>query len=67
MEMLMERSSFIVTTEEFMSHIWGWNSEADVSVVWVHISNIRKKLAALGAPVEIRFIRGAGYILEEAR
>ncbi len=59
MEMLMERSSFIVTTEEFMSHIWGWNSEADVSVVWVHISNIRKKLAALGAPVEIRFIRGA--------
>ena len=59
MEMLMERSSFIVTTEEFMSHIWGWNSEADVSVVWVHISNIRKKLAALGAPVEIRFSRGA--------
>ncbi len=67
MEMLMQRSNFIITTEEFLSHIWGWNSEVDVSVVWVHISNIRKKLAALGAPVEIRFVRNAGYILEEAK
>lgn len=35
-----------------------------MSVLWVHISNIRKKLAALGAPASIRFVRGVGYILE---
>lgn len=64
MEMLMERSGAIITTEQFMSHIWGWDSDADVSVVWVHISNIRKKLAALEAPVEIRFLRNAGYLLD---
>lgn len=64
MEILMQRSGFVVTTDVFLSHVWGWNSEVDISVVWVHISNIRKKLNQLKAPVEIRFIRGAGYVLE---
>ncbi len=64
MEMLMARPNFVVTSDEFLSHVWGWNSEVDVSVIWVHISNIRKKLSAMGAPVEIRFVRGAGYKLE---
>ena len=64
MEMLMQRPGCIVTTDRFMDHVWGWDSEVDVSVVWVHISNLRKKLAALQAPVEIRFLRGAGYLLE---
>ena len=63
-EMLMQRPGIVVTTDEFLSHVWGWNSEVDVSVVWVHISNIRKKLAQLQAPAEIRFLRGAGYVLE---
>ena len=37
----------------------------DTSVVWVHISNLRKKITALGAPLEIRFVRNAGYVLED--
>ncbi len=64
MEMLMGRPNFVVTSDEFLSHVWGWNSEVDVSVIWVHISNIRKKLTAMNAPIEIRFVRGAGYKLE---
>ncbi len=64
MEILMQRPGFVVPTDLFLSHVWGWNSEVDISVVWVHISNIRKKLSQLNAPVEIRFIRGAGYVLE---
>ncbi len=64
MEMLMQRPNFVVTADEFLSHVWGWNSEVDVSVIWVHISNIRKKLVAMNVPVEIRFVRGAGYKLE---
>ncbi len=67
MEMLMQRPNFVVTSDEFLSHVWGWNSEVDVSVIWVHISNIRKKLTSMNAPVEIRFVRGAGYKLEELR
>lgn len=64
-EMLMEKPGVVVPTEAFITHVWGWDADVDTSVVWVHISNLRKKLAALGAPLEIRFIRGAGYILEE--
>ncbi len=65
MEMLMQKPSMIVTTEQLLTHIWGWDANVDTSVVWVHISNIRKKLEAIGAPVRIRFVRKAGYVLEE--
>lgn len=63
-EMLMQKPNSIVSTEQFITHIWGWDAGVDTSVVWVHISNLRKKIDALKAPLEIRFIRNAGYILE---
>lgn len=64
MEMLMRHPAQILTAEQLITHIWGWDTNVDTSVVWVHISNIRKKLDALGAPVSIRFVRNAGYLLE---
>ena len=64
MEMLMGNKGVIVTAEQLITHIWGWDTSVDTSVIWVHISNIRKKLDALSAPVSIKFVRGAGYILE---
>ncbi len=67
MELLMMHPSFIISSDKFLSHIWGWDSEVDVSVIWVHISNIRKKLSAINAPMEIHFVRGAGYKLEAAK
>lgn len=66
MEMLMQKSGMIVTSEQLITHIWGWETDVDTSVVWVHVSNIRKKLEALKAPAAIRFVRGAGYVLEAA-
>ena len=65
MEMLMQNPHTIVTTEQMITHIWGWNTNVDTSVVWVHISNIRKKLEMLSATVAIKFVRNAGYMLEE--
>lgn len=56
----------IVTAEQFLTHIWGWNTEIDTSSVWVHISNLRKKIEKVEVPVSIRYVRSAGYILEEA-
>ena len=64
MEMLMQNPFVIVTAEQLITHIWGWDTDVDTSVVWVHISNIRKKLEALSAPVAIKFVRNAGYMLE---
>ena len=66
MEMLMQQPGMIVTAEQLITHIWGWETDVDTSVIWVHISNIRKKLDILSAPVAIRFVRNAGYILEAA-
>ena len=64
MEMLMQSPNAIVTSEQLITHIWGWDTNVDTSVVWVHISNIRKKLEVLSAPVAIKFVRNAGYMLE---
>lgn len=64
MEMLMQNSTAILTAEQLITHIWGWNTSVDTSVIWVHISNIRKKIDVLGAGVSIKFVRNAGYTLE---
>lgn len=64
MEMLMQNVNSIVSVEQLITHIWGWNTNVDTSVVWVHISNVRKKLEGLSAPVTIKFARNAGYMLE---
>ena len=65
MELLMENPKIIISTELIISKIWGWDSDVDSSVVWVHISNLRKKLANLKSNLRIRFVRGAGYVMEE--
>ena len=64
MEMLMCNPNIIVSPEKLITHIWGWDTSVDTSVVWVHVSNIRKKLEALSVPVAIKFVRNAGYVLE---
>ena len=50
-----------------MEKIWGWDSEAEVSVIWVNISNLRKKLKAVGSGAQISASRGLGYVLEAAK
>ncbi|MDE6149340.1 MAG: response regulator transcription factor [Ruminococcus sp.] len=65
MEMLMSNPNVLISTEKFMDRIWGYDSDAEINVVWVYISYLRKKLAALNADVRIKAVRGAGYTLEE--
>ena len=64
MEMLMANSGQVISTERFMERVWGYDSEAEINVVWVNISGLRKKIAALGAHVQIKAARGVGYSLE---
>lgn len=51
--------------ERIMERVWGWDNEAEINVVWVNISNLRKKLRAIGSRVTLRANRGLGYVLEE--
>ena len=63
LEMLMKMPGQVIPTEQFMDKIWGWDSEVEVSIVWVYISNLRKKFATIQAPIEIHAIRGVGYCM----
>lgn len=64
LEMLMLNRNILISAEKLMEKIWGFDADAEISVVWVYISYIRKKLAAVGADVEIKASRGVGYKLE---
>ena len=61
LEMLMERPGFVVTTNQLLSHVWGWDSEGDSSVVAEHIRRIRAKLTAAGCGDRIATVWGVGY------
>lgn len=63
MEMLMRDGGKLVSTELFMDRIWGYDTQAQINVVWVYISYLRKKLLQMNAPCEIKAARGQGYRL----
>ncbi len=65
MELLMSNPKHLISTERFLEKIWGYDSDVELNVVWVYISYLRKKLAALHANIHIRATRNAGYSLEE--
>ena len=65
MEFFLSNPRHVISSERFMEKIWGYDSDAEINVVWVYISYLRTKLAALHANVEIRASRNAGYSLEE--
>lgn len=65
LELLMSNPHNLIPSERFLEKIWGYDSDAELNVVWVYISYLRKKLAALHADIQIKATRNAGYSLEE--
>jgi DNA-binding response OmpR family regulator len=51
----------VFTRQRLLEHLWGSNWYSDDHVVDVHVANLRKKLAAAGAPNVVRTVRGVGY------
>ena len=64
-ELFMENPKHLFSAQQLMDSVWGWDSEAEINVVWVNISQLRKKLSELGSDTEIRVYRGTGYALEK--
>lgn len=67
LEMLMSNPHMLISSERFLEKIWGYDSDAEINVVWVYLSYLRKKLASLKANVQIKATRNAGYSLEEKK
>lgn len=64
-ELLLRNPRQLIPTERFIERIWGYDSDVELNVVWVYISYLRKKLAALKADIQIKATWNAGYSLEE--
>lgn len=66
MELLMLNKGMWFSSEDLLTKIWGYDTDADIGVVWVYISYLRKRLTALNANVIIKAKRNIGYTLEVA-
>lgn len=66
MELFMLNRGIYLSTEDILVKVWGYDTDAELGIVWVYISNLRKKLVALNANVEIKAKRNIGYTLEES-
>lgn len=64
MELFLRAPRQVFSADRIMEQVWGWDNEAEINVVWVNISNLRKKLKALGSHTALRANRGLGYLLE---
>lgn len=65
MQMLMFSQKSIISKDEFIEKIWGYDSEAEYNSIEVYISFLRKKLGAIRSGIQIKASRGVGYYLEE--
>jgi DNA-binding response OmpR family regulator len=62
LEMLMTRSGRVISKEALIQRLYGWDQEVSKNAVEIFVHRIRKKLQSAG--VNIRTVRGLGYLLE---
>ena len=63
METLLRNQGIYLSSEELLTKVWGYDTEAELGIVWVYICYLRKCLL-LGSDTEIRARRSVGYTLE---
>lgn len=64
MEQLMVNRGIFLSSEDLLTKAWGSNAEVDINSVWLYISYLRKRLAAMKSSAEIVSKRNIGYRLE---
>ena len=64
METLLLNQGMYLSSEDLLIKVWGYDTKAELGIVWVYISYLRKKLLLLGSKTEICAKRGVGYTLE---
>ena len=64
MELLILNKGILISTEDLLVKVWGYDTELELGIVWVYISFLRKRLKELGANVVIQVKRNVGYKLQ---
>ena len=62
-ELLLLREGRVVTKQQMVDHLYGWEDGSNSNAVEVFVYRLRKKLE--GSGVEIRTIRGMGYLVDK--
>ena len=64
METLMLHQGIYLSSEDILTKVWGYETDAELGSVWVYISYLRKRLQELNAKTIIQAKRNTGYRLE---
>jgi len=67
LEYLMRHEDQVITKEQLLQRIWGYNCEVEYNNIEVNISHLRKKLAPMQINDYIQTVRGIGYRFTESR
>jgi DNA-binding response OmpR family regulator len=67
LELLIGRAGRVVPKAFVESHLFGPSDEVRSNAIEVYVHRLRKQLTDLGATVEIRTVRGVGYLLTEIK
>ena len=65
MELLMRNGTQVITKEQLLVKVWGYDSQAEDNNVEVYISFLRRKLTHLHSQVKIKTLRMLGYCLTQ--
>ena len=63
LELLLLRAGKVVTKQQIVDSLYGWEDVSSSNAIEVFVYRLRKKLEASG--VDIRTIRGMGYLIEK--
>jgi DNA-binding response OmpR family regulator len=66
LELLMRRKDRVVSKKVVEDHIFGLSGEVASNAVEVYVHRLRKQLSERGAKVQIRTIRGVGYLISKS-
>ena len=65
MELFLRNPGQLLPKETIVERVWGFEDEAEYNSLSVCLTFLRRKIAFIGAQIEIRASRGLGYTLEE--
>lgn len=67
MELFLRNPKQLLPREAIIERVWGFDGDAEYNNLSVYLSFLRRKLSFVQSQVEIKAVRGRGYILEESQ
>lgn len=65
LQYLLENVGIVLSRDQLLAHIWGYDFDGETRTVDVHIRTLRQKLGTCGELIET--VRGVGYRIGEPR